>query len=509
MDFNCFDNKWSNVNDLLPSQVINYELLKEIELSANLAKEKYGEYSILSDLKHHESYFHLIKTACDNKKMIIRNPLYVENNQPEIISSDIYFFTNTIHPSDLICNYYFEKEQIVLGIFLGTGRTGLSITVAYMIYLNSKQILTFFSDVCRQLTDVENSIAFPKIYNSIKNIDAAKINDEKPLIRMIYGFNIGLFHTCCTFLNGIYIMDKIGINNDIDELIMGPDDPFLIEKYFMNKYNNINIVHHNSIANLCGKIHKGICIIYSHYHVTNNCAEFIKSYVNTVMPIKEAYKDEIEYIKNNYFPIFSINLRCVTCQVKDTEVVISETINKLKQIYPKSYFLIGGFLGDYNEELLSKNNTKIATNDVSYPKLLHEYTRLFESIEQKVKHTDIKSLINLKINNVLEFTKIVNFSINTNTGYTVIETILQNIPSLYFGTKWIYHVRQTNFVSKQTYVEPIYIEEPNINFISDYIYAPVTCEITSDTIVNTILEYDANNGNKFTTHVCKILNLDV
>lgn len=292
-------------------------------------------------------------------------------------------------------------------------------------------------------------------------------------------------------------MDQIGIKNDIDELIMGPNDPFLIENYYKNKYPNINIVKGIAQNDFnIHKIYKGVIFKYGHFHVTNKCAEFIKSYITNVMPINEENLNEIDYIKNNFYPIFSINLRCVTCEIKDQPLVISETINKLKNIYPRSFFLIGGFLGDYNEDLINEQNVEISVGNGSHISTLNKYQNTFEIIKNNTTNSNIKSLINLKINNIIEYTKIVTFSINMNAGYTSVETILNNIPSTYFGTKWIDHNRKTWYVSKENYKEPIYIENPSkINFITDDIYAEVTCEICSDNIVEVVINYDETNNN--------------
>ena len=126
------------------------------------------------------------------------------------------------------------------------------------------------------------------------------------------------------------------------------------------------------------------------------------------------------------------------------------------------------------------------------------YQDTFENIKNNVNHKNIKSLLNLKINNILEFIKNVNFCINMNAGYTCIETILNNIPSMYFGTLWIEHVRRVNYVSTQNCKEPIYIGAPeNIKFYSSEIYRSITCEISSDTIVDIVLDYDKANNNMF------------
>jgi len=289
-------------------------------------------------------------------------------------------------------------------------------------------------------------------------------------------------------------MDSVGIKNNIDELIIGQNDPFLLEKYYKNKYENINIIKGLRIEDfLTSKLYKGILFTYGHVYTTNKCATFVHSYINRVMPVNDIYQSEIEHIKQNFYPIFSINLRCVSGEIENQDVVISEAINKLKEIYPKSFFLIGGFLGDYNEELLNNLNVPIACNNLkSYSFFLNEYEKTFTSIKNKVNHEHIKSLINLKINNILEFVKNVHFSIHMNAGYTCIESVLYDIPSTYFGTYWTEHAKKLWYVSKENYKEPIFIYPPHITFFTDNPYAEITSKISSNTIVDIVVKSITN-----------------
>lgn len=488
MSLEEFTHEEKNVRDILPPHLLSckYDLFNEINDSANKAKEKYGNYLWpLSDLEHLELYFNLIKNACDNKKMIIKNLL---NN--EVIESDIYFITNLYHDGDynFVFNYYYEKENIVLGLVSGSGVTGLSINVAYMIYFNEKKIFHFDLIVVNTYT---HAYYLPKIKEIIETIDIDKINSENSRITTLEGYNTGLHHACCIFLNGIYIMETIGIKNNIDELIIGGHDAFLIEEYYKNKYPEINIVKGLSPNELVGKVCKGVIFKYGHYHVTNNCAEFIKSYIQKVMPLREEYKHEIEFVKNNFYPVFSVNLRCVSCEIKNQADTISETINKLKTLYPRAFFYIGGYIGDYNDDLLNKIGQIIGGGSGSYGDTLNAYQKTFEDIKSKLTHEDFKSILNLKINNILAFIENVHFSINMNAGYTCLETVLNNIPSIYFGTKWNYHNRNLFYVSKQNYKEPVFIEEPDIKFLTENIYDPITCEISSDTLVNLVFEHES------------------
>jgi hypothetical protein len=378
-----------DIKNLLPFNVNfpTYDVFNEIDRSHNEALQKYGSYLWpLSDTERHKIIFHLMKHACDNKKMIIENPF-----AREIICSDIYFITHLTSDNDqnFVFNYYFEEKKLVLGLLSGSGTTGLAITFAYIIDINEKKI-SFFNGINFDIAQYTNYF-LPKILEVIDTINFEKINSEKPLLRTLEGYNNGLFHTCCTFVNGIYIMDEIGIENDIDEIIMGPNDPFLIEKYYKNKYPNINIVKGVAQNEFdIYKIYRGVIFKYGHFHVTKKCSQFIKSYIVNVMPISEANVNEIEHIKNNYYPIFSINLRCVTSEIKNQSDVISETINNLKSLYPNSFFIISGFLGDYNEELLCKQNNVIGCGGCVYKNALNEYENTFNSIKNKVNHQDIK-----------------------------------------------------------------------------------------------------------------------
>ena len=509
MDPSNFSISHTTMRDIMPNiPLCKYDVFNDIDHSWNKSIQKYGSYiwqrSTLDDM---ELYFHFVKNMCDNKKMIIRNPLYLEYNQPEIMSSDVYFITRysdkpTDHGDDsacvidLVANYYFEKENIVVGIFLGTGDVGLHITLAYIIYFNQSKLLLF-----HHLNERYDMPAIPyylpNIYNIIKNMDIESIRDETPLLRAIEGYILGLFHGLCSYVSGVYIMDSVGIQNNIDELIIGQHDPFLLEKYYKNKYENISIIKGLRLEEfLTPKLYKGVLFKYGHFHITNNCVTFVKSYINKVMPINDVYQSEITHIKNNFYPIFSINLRCVIAQIENQDIVISEVINKLKEIYPKSFFLIGGFLGDYNEELLNKLNVQIGCKSLkNYSFFLNEYEKTFTSIKNKVNHEDIKSLINLKINNVLEFVKNVNFSIHMSAGYTCIESMLYNhIPSTYFGTPWNHHNRNLWHVSVEKFIEPILVYPPDITFVTDNPFAEITCQINSKTIVNIAVNSITNNN---------------
>jgi hypothetical protein len=78
-------------------------------------------------------------------------------------------------------------------------------------------------------------------------------------------------------------------------------------------------------------------------------------------------------------------------------------------------------------------------------------------------------------------------------GYSCIDSILCNVPSTYFGTKWNGHNRNLWYVSKECHKELLYIEPPDIIFFTDNAYEPITCQINSSTIVDKVVNYITNN----------------
>jgi hypothetical protein len=112
MHFNYSSGGFLDIRSLVPviANFPTYEVFNEIDRSWNTAIQKYGHYlQPFSDIERHKIFFHLMKKACDNKKMIIKNPF-----EKEIICSDIYFITHLTcdNDNDFVFNYYFEKKNL-------------------------------------------------------------------------------------------------------------------------------------------------------------------------------------------------------------------------------------------------------------------------------------------------------------------------------------------------------------------------------------------------------------
>ena len=441
----------------------------------------------MTHYEHHEKYFYFIKNMCDNKKILIKNPL---SNQ--LISSDIYFLTehNNIEIR-LIANYYFKNENMLLGINLGSG---LYVSVLYFINLTTRDFFMFENYVDFEYC-FNNDNYFQNIYNIIANTNFEDINNKIGTIKTVYGDYFNITHNLINELTGLYLIEEFGSKNIIDEIILGNYNHYYVDKYFKNKYKNINIVSIND--KLTGIICKGVIYKYIHYFLTDDCIKFILSYIKKVAPIEKIYFEKINYIKNKYYPIFSINLRCITNTLIDQDTIISEVINKLKNIYPKSFFLIGGFLGDYNQNYLINSNSCIGCFGIDYLSCLNEYNNVFKLIKDKVNTEDIYSLINLCSNNIIEFSEIITYSIHLNCSYSCIETLLYNVPGTFFGVKYINHYKKFNTVSKNNYRGISYIyEKYRIKFINDDDIESTNISrsymITSDQIVYEVTRYEIN-----------------
>jgi hypothetical protein len=141
--------------------------------------------------------------------------------------------------------------------------------------------------------------------------------------------------------------------------------------------------------------------------------------------------------------------------------------------------------------VLINSNSDIGTGSTKYSHTLNEYEKVFESIKNNVQTKHLKSIINLKINNILNFVEIVKFSIHMNSGYSCIEQIFIKKPSLFFGSFWTEHSNKLGYVSVENYKEPILIiDENKIRYITNQKYPCISSEIDSETIVSAIHNFD-------------------
>jgi hypothetical protein len=156
------------------SEIHLFEKYKSYFVENNI--EYYDNYYILDN---HEKYFQWLKYSLENGFVSIYSPF--TNNK---LTTDIYFLIDieitlgVYCNKSSICNYYFEEENIVVGMGLGTVEPMQS-RILYLISLNDGKIHFYGWDYDKNV--FKNDI-FDKITNIVEKmhtIDFTKIEKKK------------------------------------------------------------------------------------------------------------------------------------------------------------------------------------------------------------------------------------------------------------------------------------------------------------------------------------------
>ena len=457
--------------------------------------ENYGSMDHLYwNPEYSEDYFYFIKKACNEKKITIKNPL-----TNELITSDVYFLmtekNNSKYPN-LICNYYFKENDIILGISLGTSQHSMHSSILYMIsFENKKKILFSILNCDTLLTDVN----IKKMYNYVQEIKVTDVNNYPIINKTIYGYHPAIGHNLCNDFTGIYIMNKINFINNMDELILGPNDPYYISNIIKDNNDHIKIIKQENIYNLEGVIGRGMFFKFNHYYITNDCIDYLKKHLNNINPITHEMQTELDYIKKTYSPIISINLRCGENIMIDQEKVIIEVINEIVEYNPRAYFLIDGFCGYEKED---EEDPIITVSGNKYSTILKLYEETIKNITEKINTKNYKSLINKYVTNTIRYLDIADVAIYQNNTL-VLGYWLCNLPGIYFGRPYMESQKKVLDFSIENSVPMKYIsDEKSIKFINSNTNEIVNDKnehinrnyiISSDTILNKLYDFCIDN----------------
>jgi hypothetical protein len=466
--------------DIFPDNVkINkFSIFNEIQEELNNKKNNV-DWGIYNEPLCREYMYNLIYDACDSKKISIIN---LFSDEKEIISTDIYFLlTNSDYKGykNVFCNYYFKKENIVACIHTGTGNQTMEFHFYFILNLNTYES-KFFSSINSFTCSNEYLV---KILRCVSNIDEniENILQSKPILKTIYGGHFSCGHFLVNDISGMHICHETGLFNLVDEIIFGPSDCWMVEPYFKNQYKNMNIINKEVFDDLDETIHRGILFKYNHYYISNKCVKFVHNYIRENSPITNEIQNEICFIKDNYYPIFSVNLRCIGNEMYNQADVLSELFNKLYEKYPNAYFLIAGFFGGTN------TNSIASSCDSTSETLITKYIECYISIKNKLKTENVKSLINLGMNNILEFTNISNFVLYQNVSYSHLGQFICKIPGIVYGINYIDHHKNFMAIHKEDSYKLYYLEAEKMIFDNPFISTElqrysVTSEVLFDAI---------------------------
>jgi len=456
-----FDTEYCNPSSLLE----NYErkentvfdeyrngFQKTLQIS-EYAKQHSNVHNPYWALEQYEYYYYFFEKSCREKKVTIINP---HTNKP--MTTDIYFITaegNDYGFPNLICNYCFIEENVILGVLLGTGNTGMFCGFVYLIDYNINKIKTmshcgYPQYYTKEYTDL--------LFNMKEKIKEMNIDDIPIKIKTIYGcYTHTLGHNYFNDFTGIYIMYKMGFKNMIDEVVIGPNDSLNIENILKEQHNNIHIIKEDNVFHYNNLIGRGVFFRYSHFYITNNCALYFKECLEKNFTLPSNTLSDIEYIKNNYGPIFTFHLRVGNSSgMVSCDTVISETINSLIKIYPNAFFILDGWYS--YKKLENKSHKCSILNNDTYDILTNEYETISKSIISKINTDNCRSLICLELISSIKYSEIVNFGIYFNTSANITTWTLK-IPGITFGRTHIDHQKNLDDVIAEDFPKMHYFTD--------------------------------------------------
>ena len=442
------------------SKLDELKLLKHIKLTKNIAINKIKNNMVntnnkIEDPNYYNLYLSWFNDSINNRKISIISPI-----SGKIIYSDKYFITNNIGNENTkysICNYYFDDEEILLGLGLGTGNHPQEAHILYVYCLKENNI--FYEWINYSFEEFKNKLLLKilLVFNNVfKNYNFELINNK---ITTIYGYMHNMGHMLFNDYSGLYLLESTKISEKIDEIIFGNHDVYYIKEYF-RQFKNINITNSN-IENI-EKIGKGVFFKYNHNFILDDTITFLRNNLETIFTnnndISLNYKNEknnAELIKQTHYPIFNIVLRSGDFTMNNQVETISNLINLLSQKYPDAFFYLDGFVKN-------PDNTNILigiNHNIDITKVTNDYLELSNEIIKNINTQNVKSLINTNILHLITHIQNCNYGIyilgsaSCNSGW------ICKIPGIQFGRPCIKIYENMDKLIRENM--------PKINYLND------------------------------------------
>jgi hypothetical protein len=438
-----------HIDDTIFNEYLQYEdTIKELKADP------------LFDCKSFQTYFIFCMNSFMNKSITIKSPF-----GNEIITTNEYFILNEdtggLFPRS-ICNYYFRKENVILGMSLGvagnsdkSGCGPMHLGVQYAINLRDKLILECLNT---QYELNENSLYFNQLINAVKNY---RVIQTPPKSTTITGFQTNIGHNMINSMTGLFLMDIFNVIKYIDNIIIGPLDIF-DSKYIYEKYTT-NISHKHSLDEYNGVWNKGVVLSYYHFFLSSKFNSYIRTHFNSSMTKNEnrLHIDDtlnnVHSIRNTYYPIINIVLRVEKDYLPSQSRVISSIINKLVIDYPNAFILLDGLCNYSTKD--ANLNLPADLNGHTLAELHMSYNNLVKDISNNITSQKYKSLIGLPYYEILHYTDIATACLYQTSSGTTIAEFISRKNGIHFGRR-----NGQIFIA----MEKIIIEQyPNTKYIDD------------------------------------------
>lgn len=381
-------------------------------------------------------YFIWIQNSINNKSISIRNPF----NNKVIISNRyfLYLFKRNEQVYTAVAQYCFY-DNIIMGLGLGTWLGGLETRILYIICVKTKNILYNWHEMDISFFSENLNYIFEK-YNLFK-INYKYFNKLDSKVTTLFGFQNNIGHTIFNEITGLFLLKTEDTIKNINEVIIGTFDVFLIKEYF-KKYNHVAINETKKHGtDICTYKGKGVIFKYNHIFVSNKCKNFLKQHlklqlynfnsgINNDIALIENIENDIDLIKNKY-PIFMIYLRYGNNEIKNQIDVLSKLVNNLTNKFSNAFFLFNGFCSN---PLLS--NTDIIGHRIkryNVKETIDNYILIYNEIISRLITKKYRSLINLTSCEIVEFIKISTYNIYQFNNLATLSSWVCDKPGVLIG----------------------------------------------------------------------------
>jgi hypothetical protein len=401
-----------------------------------------------------------------------------------------YLIKNDIKKSgveyDDVIVYVFDNADYPFFVVLGNGSNwgALDVHIHYIYYYNVPKLYNLFYRAEHYLEDkftICKSIL--EYYNN--NINNIKTSNN---VSYMIGFQSNIGHTYWNDISGFNFLREMDILKYIDTFIIGPYDYYNISDYLKN--NNFKIIKTNDITKINNVLNNNLLVKYNDWYMSESLKNFVVS-INPFNDINEL--NQITYVKNNYYPILTFNLRAVYRNIHNQEEYFSNIINNLLIIYPKLYIIFDGYTVNPNVNLDLYGNEGVRSN---LDKFNISYIAVVDKIISMINTKNYISLIGSTINRVFKWLDISTYGLMQLGAGSYLYTWIMNKKALYIGrneyindellihTYHDYYYREKRDFT--TYINPKLVDfntyaKPNSEFA--YNWKKILCFMLRDIII--------------------------
>ena len=424
--------------------------------------------------------FYLTKHLIINKCLTIKCP-FTSN----IITTSDYFLTKGTNncagvPNDVMCNYHFIKEGIIVVFSLACNDKFNNMYPVYILSLNKSKIISIHINGWSNIPVENYQDYYRKICKILKKLKYS--SNESPALTTLYGSVNALGHTLFNELTGLFILDYNKLTPYIDNVIVGPYDPYSISKYF--ERNNIKVSKFNDWGIFNTKIGKGACVKYSHVFISQKCCDFVLNHLKNCRGENALLEDTYttsEEIINKGKQVITIVLRCGERTLYNQVDVIVKVINALVKLVPDIFILFDGFSKPSDDNIILGVHRPIVANE-----LREEYKRTVDAICKRIHTKEFKSLIDEPIYTCVDWLGISKIGVYIWGSGCVNAGWLCKVPGIQFGSIDIEKYKEIDNI--------ICENNPNIYYLTDGIeYKNGESVVHPITIVNEIMKLNILN----------------